>query len=125
MQYVLIQNTSQPSSQPVLAKYCASFFSRLRGFTFRRELSPDEALLLVQPRDNRLDAAIHMLGVSTDLAVVWINTQGDVVDLCTARAWRPFYIPKQPARYVLEMAPKRLEAFQIGDKVTLEEVFLD
>lgn len=125
MQYVLIHNTSQPSSQPVLAKYCASFFCRLRGFTFRRELAPDEALLLVQSRDSRWDAAIHMIGVSTDLAVVWINNQGDVVDVCTARAWRPFYIPKLPARYVLEMEPRRLGAFQIGDRVNLEEAFVD
>lgn len=94
---------------------------RLRGFTFRRNLTSDEALLLVQLKDSRLDAAIHMLAVWTDLAVIWINNQGVVVDLCTARAWRPFYIPKQPARYILEMAPSRISEFAIGDKVTLED----
>ena len=72
-----------------------------------------------------MDAAIHMLGVCTDLGVVWINQSGDVVDLCIARAWRPFYLPPRPARYVLEIAPERLGAFQAGDKVKIEEVFLD
>ena len=94
---------------------------RLRGFTFRRNLTPGEALLLVQPRDSRLDASIHMLTVWTDLAVIWINNQGVVVDLCTAQAWHPFYIPKQPARYILEMAPSRLPEFAIGDKVTFAD----
>ena len=125
MRYVLIYNTTQPSSQPVLARYCTSFLCRLRGFTFRRELGPDEALLLVQSKDSRLDAAIHMIAVWTDLSVVWINNAGDVVDLCIAQAWHPFYMPSRPARYVLEMAPGRLGAFQAGDKVKIDEVFLD
>ena len=125
MRYVLIHNTNRPSNQPVLARYCTSFLCRLRGFTFRRELHPDEAILLVQSKDSRLDAAIHMLGVWIDLGVVWINNTGDVVDLCIAQAWHPFYIPIGPARYVLEMAPERLGAFQAGDTVKIEEVFLD
>jgi uncharacterized membrane protein (UPF0127 family) len=125
MRYVLINIINHPTDQPVMAKYCTSFLCRLRGFTFRRKLHLDEALLLVQSRDSRLDTAIHMLGVCTDLGVVWINNNGDVVDLCIARAWRPFYIPARPARYVLEMAPERLGAFQTGDKVKVEEVFLD
>jgi uncharacterized membrane protein (UPF0127 family) len=66
-----------------------------------------------------------MLGVWTDLSVVWINNKGDVVDLCTAKAWHPFYIPRQPARYILEMDLERSDAFHIGDKVSFEEVFLD
>jgi uncharacterized membrane protein (UPF0127 family) len=92
--------------------------------TFRRKLGSDEALLLVQGSDSRLDAAIHMMAVWTDLAVVWVNNQGDVVDSCLARSWRLFYIPRKAARYVLEMAPERLETFQIGDRVRFEQVEL-
>jgi uncharacterized membrane protein (UPF0127 family) len=125
LHYVLIHNTTHPLNQPVLARYCTSFMCRLRGFTFRRELSPDEAILLVQSKDSRLDAAIHMFAVWTDLSVVWINNAGDVVDLCIAQAWHPFYVPSRPARYVLEMAPGRHGAFQAGDKVEIEEVFVD
>jgi uncharacterized membrane protein (UPF0127 family) len=125
LRYILLHNQSLPGSQPVKARYCSSFFCRLRGFTFRSSIRPDEALLLVQARDNRLDASIHMLGVWTDLAVVWINSPGDVVDLCLARRWRPAYLPRQAARYILEMAPARLGEFHIGDKVTFEEVALD
>jgi uncharacterized membrane protein (UPF0127 family) len=125
LRYVLIHNTTRPSNQSVLARYCTSFLCRLRGFTFRRELGLDEAMLLVQSKDSRLDAAIHMIAVWTDLGVVWINNSGDVVDLCIAQAWHPFYIPSRPARYVLEMASGRLGAFQAGDKVKIEEIFLD
>jgi len=125
MRYVLIYHQNHPDGQPVRARYCNTFFCRLRGFTFRRRLAPGEALLLVQPRQNRLDAGIHMLGVLTDLAVFWINDHGDVVDLCLARRWQPIIIPRRPARYVLEMAPDRLPEFRIGDRVSIEEISLD
>jgi len=122
---IQIKNLSRPELAPILAHNCASFFCRLRGFTFRRRLRPDEALLFVQPRENRLDAAIHMITVGTDLAVFWINNGGVVVDLCLARRWRPYYIPRKPARYTLEMAPERIDAFQIGDAVAIEKVDMD
>jgi uncharacterized membrane protein (UPF0127 family) len=92
-----ITNLSHSLPEPIYARYCVSFLCRLRGLTFRRSLNPQEALLLVQPRENRLDAAIH---------------------------WRPFYIPAQPARYILEMSESWLSSFCIGDQLDFEEKLL-
>jgi uncharacterized membrane protein (UPF0127 family) len=86
---------------------------------FRSKLPHDEGLLLVQGRDSRLDASIHMLFVFMDLAVVWINSGHSVVDTVLARAWRPVYAPHQPAKYILEIQPGRLGEFQIGDHLEL------
>lgn len=121
MRQVIIRNLSQPLSRPLMARYCVSFACRLRGLTFRRALPEDWGLLLVQEHDSRLDTAIHMLFVWIDLAVVWIDSAGKVVDLCLARRWRPAYVPKSPARYVLEMDPARLQEFKVGDEVRFEE----
>ncbi len=87
---------------------------------FHRKLTPSEGLLLVQPRESRLDASIHMLFVWFDLGIVWINDQMTIVDTCIAKAWRPAYFPKAPARYVLEICPERLKDFQVGQKVIFE-----
>jgi uncharacterized membrane protein (UPF0127 family) len=122
MQYVLVHNLSRPMTKPVMARYCATFFCRLRGLTFRSSLPASEGLLLVQRNDSRVDAAIHMLGVFMDLAVTWINSSDVVVDVCVARAWRLMYIPKAPARYVLEIPLARSGDFQIGDQIRFEEV---
>lgn len=121
MRQVMIRNLSRPLGRPLIARYCVSFLCRLRGLTFRRTLPEGWGLLLVQDRDSRLDTAIHMLGVWMDLAVIWIDSAGKVVDVCLARRWRPAYIPKSPARYVLEMAPARLKDFKIGDEIRFEE----
>ena len=98
-------------------KYCDSFFTQLRGLTFRSHLAPDEGLLLVGRRDSRLDSSIHMFFVSFDLSVIWISSAMQVVDKVLAKSWRPAYFSKQPAKYVLEIHPERWGDFEIGDKV--------
>jgi uncharacterized membrane protein (UPF0127 family) len=125
MQQVLIQNLSIETIKPVRARYCDSFLCRLRGLTFRRDLSGNEGLLLVQKHENRVDAAIHMLGVWMDLSIIWIDSSRVVVDSRLARRWRPIYIPKRPARFILEMAANRLNDFHVGDQLSFEKDLAD
>ena len=122
MQQVTIHNLNRSGAPSVTVKYCASFLCRLRGLTFRRNLEPGHGLLLVQSRDSRIDSAIHMLGVWIDLAVIWINSSEEVVDIKLARRWRPLYVPKKSAQYVLEMAVEHLPDFEIGDRVKIERL---
>lgn len=117
---VSIHNLSHPHPQPITARYCASFSCRLRGLTFRRKIPTNWGLLLVQDRDSRMDASIHMLFVWTDLTVVWINSEAEVVDVKLAKSWRLAYLPKRPARYVLELSPQHLSDFIVGDRIKIE-----
>ncbi len=117
MATVTISNKQRPLASLIKAKYCDSFICRLRGLMFRSHLGGDEGLLLVQSRENRVDASIHMLFVFTDLAVIWINSEKIVVDKVLARAWRPFYAPSGPAKYILEITPGRLSEFETGDQI--------
>jgi uncharacterized membrane protein (UPF0127 family) len=61
-----------------------------------------------------------MLFVWMDLAVVWINSYNEVVDVKLARPWRLAYLPGKPARFVLELAAGHLQDFQVGDRLTIE-----
>jgi uncharacterized membrane protein (UPF0127 family) len=117
MKTILIENKNKALPSPLQAPYCDSFLCRLRGLMFRSKLARGEGLLLVEARDSRLDTSIHMFFVFMDLAVIWINSEGTVVDKILARAWRPFYAPRQPARFILEIHPDRLSEFTIGDHV--------
>jgi len=111
-----------PDLPALQVRWCASFFSRLRGFTFRKDLALDEGLILVESRESRVDTSIHMLFVWTDLAVFWLDSDLRVVDKTLARAWRPFYAPARAARYTLEIHPSRLNDFEIGDQIVLQDV---
>ncbi|MEP0804135.1 MAG: DUF192 domain-containing protein [Chloroflexota bacterium] len=119
---ILVQNTTRKIESPPRIRYCDTFLSQLRGFTFRARLSPDEGLILAGRRDSRLDSSIHMLFVRFELAVIWINSQMQVVDKVLAKPWSPAYFSKQPARYVLEIHPARWEEYQIGDTVQFQDV---
>ncbi len=125
MRYVIVHNLNRPDIQPLVAGYCTSFFCQLRGLMFARPLLHEKALALVQAKDSRLDASIHMLFMRMDLAVAWINSIGKVVDVRLARRWRPAYLPKAPAKYVLEMNVSRLQDFEIGDQVRFDEAWVD
>ncbi len=102
-------------------KYCDSFLTQLRGFTFRSRLARDEGLVLVGRRDSRLDSSIHMLFVAFDLSVIWIDSNMQVVDKVLAKSWRPAYFSKRPAKYVLEVHPERWGEFEIGDGVEFKD----
>jgi len=115
-----LSNKSNPAIKPVQVMWCESYLSKLRGYMFRRSMSQDEGLLLVQRRDSRLDTSIHMMFVWMDLTVIWIDSYNLVVDTVLAKAWRPFYTPAQPARYILEIHPDRFGEFKPGDVVDFD-----
>jgi uncharacterized membrane protein (UPF0127 family) len=118
---ISVENKNRQITEPLQIKYCDTFFTQLRGFTFRSALGRKEGLLLVGARDSRLDSSIHMLFVSFDLTVIWINSAMRVVDKVLAKSWRPAYFPKQPARFVLEIHPERWGDFEIGDGVEFKD----
>ena len=99
------------------AKWCDSFSSKLRGFTFRKELGESDGLVLVEKSDNRVNTAIHMLFVSFDLGVLWVNDAGEVVDTVVAKPWKLSYVPQAPCRYVIEGHPQQLQGVKVGDHI--------
>lgn len=119
---IIVENKSRRIQTPPRIQYCDTFLTQLRGFTFRRRLSRDEGLLLVGKRDSRLDSSIHMLFVSFDLTVIWINSEMQVVDKVLAKSWRPAYFSKRPAKYVLEIHPERWGEYEIGESVQFKDV---
>ena len=114
---ISIENKSRRIDGLPQIKFCDTFLSQLRGLMFRSRLAREEGLLLVGTRDSRLDSSIHMLFVSFNLTIVWINSEMKVVDKVLARPWRPAYFSRQPARYVLEVHPERWGDFEIGDRL--------
>jgi uncharacterized membrane protein (UPF0127 family) len=110
-------NPSSPQRTVIKVKFCDDFLSRLRGFTFRKNLALDEGLVLAEKRDSRLDTSIHMLFVWTDLAVFWVDSTLTVVDKTLAKSWRPYYASRAPARYVIELHSSRLDDLQVGDRI--------
>lgn len=107
------------------ARWCDSFLSRMRGFTFKRRINEGEGLVLVDKQESRVNAAITMLFVFFDLGVIWVNRSGKIVDKRLARTWRVSYAPKEPAQYVIESHPDILSVIEIGDEIEFVETELE
>jgi len=104
------------------ARWCDSFTSKARGFTFRRGLEPGEGLVLVESSDSRVNSGITMLFCFIDLGVIWVDTNGMVVDTVVAKPWRPSYLPQAPARYAIEADPGIIQYVKIGDRVEFADL---
>ena len=122
MQNIFIENQTNSLQSDLTAGFCASFLCRLKGLMFRRGIPEDWGLLLVQPSESIVSAAIHMFAVPFNLGVIWINQDGFVVDLAEVRKWIGIKSPQKPARYILEVTPSRLSEFKIGDKIAFNEI---
>jgi uncharacterized membrane protein (UPF0127 family) len=124
MKVASIVNLNHPIQNTIHAAICTSFFSRLRGLMFKNHLDPKDGIVLDEKRDSYAGAAIHMFFMNFDIAAIWINDRYKVVDKQIARRWRPYYAPSQPARFILELHPSRIEDFNIGDQICIEDLSL-
>ncbi len=115
-----LHNLTHPLNSAIQVKWCDSFLTKLKGFTFRKSLTFTEGLVLVEKRNSRIETSIHMLFVWTNLAVIWVNTEFQVVDTVLAKSWQPVYISSKPACYTIEIHPDRLSEFHIGDIIHFE-----
>lgn len=89
---------------------------------FKSRLGEHEGILIDEVQDSRMNTSIHMFFMRMEIAVVWINSRNNVIDVQLARPWRPLYLPSASARYVLETHPARLGDFNPGDVVQIKNV---
>lgn len=117
-----ITNRSQPESPPLFAADCSSFWAKFRGLMLQKEIAPYAAIIFRDPSESRINAAIHMLFMNFDIAVIWVNHQNRVADVQLARAWRLFYMPASPACITIETNSSRFGDFTIGDEISIEPI---
>ncbi|GAP06493.1 uncharacterized conserved protein [Anaerolinea thermolimosa] len=122
MKQVLLTNFSNPSAPTLRVKFCDDFFSRFRGLMFTASLPKDHGILLVEPQESIINTSIHMFFMNFDIAVIWLSSHYKVVDACYARAWRPLYKPRTPAKFVLETRTENLPFYHIGDEIQVHEI---
>ncbi len=93
------------------------FGGHLLGLMFRRRLAEDEGLVLAYRHESRVDTALHMFFVPFPIAAIFLDCNGVVVDKQLARPWRPLYVPRHRAQFVLEATPAVLERVALGERL--------
>ncbi|NSW51592.1 MAG: DUF192 domain-containing protein [Anaerolineae bacterium] len=115
-----LKNITQPDRSDLLITKAESFMQRFIGLMGKKSIPEQYGLLFINKSESRLDAAIHMLCMRFDIAVIWMDDQLCVVDKVIARKWHLQYIPHVPAMYILETHPARYDDFTIGDRLEIQ-----
>lgn len=93
---------------------CDSLFSKATGLMFRKKLE-DSAMLFLFKEDRIV--GLHMLFVFQSIDVLWLDKNKKIVEL--KENFKPFttYIPKNVARYVVELPYGKIKETKtkIGD----------
>lgn len=121
-EYRRIVNETQNSVVLERAKWCISFWCRFRGLQFVTNLPENQGLLFVSDHDSKSDTTIHMLFMFMSIGVIWVDSEGIVVDKKLAKPWRLAYVPAKAAKYFIEANTSILERVSIGDKLTFKSV---
>ena len=93
------------------AKYCNSFFSKSIGLMFSRKLEKGKSIILEGSNLN-----LHMFFVFFPLDIIYLDSSKKVVDIRQAYPFVSFVVPKEKAKYVIEMN-KGENILKVGDKV--------
>ena len=108
------------SSSPFLVvnvKYCDTFFSKLKGLMFSRELKPEKGIIIVEKNESRMNTAIHMMFMNYDITALWLDKNMVIIDKVLAKKWVPYYSSKKPAQFVVELHKSRFSEYSIGDEL--------
>ena len=84
---------------------------------FSKELKHDQGIILVENKESRINTSIHMMFMNYDITVLWLDKERVIVDKVLAKKWRPSYLPKKPAQYVVELHQSKFSDYSIGDEL--------
>lgn len=102
-------------------RLCSSFWCHFRGLQLAPPLPDNQGLLFVTKDEGISAKAIHMFFMRFSIGVVWMDSNGCVVDKKLAKPWRPYYAPSEPAQYYLEANTTILSRINIGDELRFDE----
>lgn len=108
-------------TETITALVCDKFTTKLMGLMFKKDINPLFGLLFNENSESKINSSIHMFFMRFDIAVIWLSKNFVVVDKAYAKKWHPYYAPKFPAQYILELHKDRLVDFNIGDHLRITD----
>ena len=101
----------------VSVKFADSYFSRLKGLMFKKDLNYGLVLKPLKP-NNRVLSAIHTCFMRIAIDVIFLNVNKEVYEIKHISPWN-FHTPRSGASYIIELKEGSIEKYKIniGDKL--------
>jgi uncharacterized protein len=101
----------------VKIRHANSFFAKLKGLMFERKKNFNYCLIFDMKKQAKFRNSIHMFFVFFPILVLFCDNEKKVVDKKILKPFCPLYIPKKPARYILEMPTKFENKIKLDEKI--------
>ena len=103
-------------------KYATSTFEISKGLMFKGKKEVEKGMCLVMPAksDVKFGSSVTMLFCFSDMQILFVNSNFEVVDKKTLKTWTPSYTPKKPCKYIIESIPHKFDEIKIVDKIEIE-----
>ena len=102
-------------------KYATSAFEISKGLMFKRKKDVEKGMCLVIPskKDTKFGSSVTMFFCFSDMQILFINSDFEVVDKKTLKTWTLSYTPKKPCKYIIESIPHKFDNIKIGNKIEI------
>ena len=98
------------------ALYKKNVMFKVRGLMFSKPLKEGEAIILESKDEGILETTLHMLFVFYPIDIIWLNKKLEIVDIKKkVLPFKPWIVPKNPAKFVVEMKAGAAKTLKIGD----------
>jgi len=81
---------------------------------FKKKIEP---MFFEFNQESKHDSAVHTLFVFQSIDLVYLDSNWNVVDVLKTKQFFPYYAPKTPAKYLLELPQGMGDSFKIGEKL--------
>jgi len=108
--------TLTSGSQKILCNHAKSLLQKSIGLMFHKKISP----LLIDFGCESRKNVIHTFFMLHTIDLVFIDSQNTIVDIRTAKPFRPIFRSKKPAQYCLEIPSGMGRLFTVGKQVHLK-----
>jgi len=104
-------------------KFNEDVLSKLKGLMFSRPLKRGEALVLVADQEGIFETTLHMFFVFFTIDIVWLDKEYKVVDKRkNVMSFTPLIIPRNPAKYVIELPKDTAKYVSVGDVLEFKKI---
>ena len=97
-----------------------TFFSRLMGLMFKKNAKVPLLFEIPERINKKERSSIHSFFMRFEIVIVFIDKCNMVYEITELKPWN-FYIPKKPAKYIVEFDKREFnDCLKIGDEVEIK-----
>ena len=114
---ITLKNSNEKIAEIKIAN---TFFSRLMGLMFKKNAKVPLLFEIPEKINKKERSSIHSFFMRFEIVLVFIDKGNVVYEIAKMKPWN-YYIPKKPAKYIVEFDRREFnDCLKIGDEIEIK-----